>query len=56
LLEALVSKVATGPSEPRQLTTQQLREIRQRISIGEDKHAVAQYYNVDVSVIRGLAL
>jgi len=55
LIEALVSKVAKGPSEPRQLTPQQLREIRDRVRIGEDKHAVAHYYGVDVAVIRQLA-
>ena len=55
LIEALVSKVAKGPSEPRQLTPQQLREIRDRVRIGEDKHAVAHYYGVDVAVISQLA-
>jgi hypothetical protein len=55
LIEALASKVARGPSEPRQLTPQQLREIRDRVRIGEDKYAVAHYYGIDVAMVRQLA-
>jgi hypothetical protein len=55
LIEALVLRVAKGPSTPHQLTLQQLREVRDRIKIGEPKDAIARAYHVDVSVIRQLA-
>ena len=55
LINALVSLVAKGPMEPRVLTTQQLREVRDRIKIGEPKEAIARAYNVDVATIRQLA-
>jgi len=55
LIAMLTDRVAKGPSEPRQLTPQQLREIRDRVRIGEDKHAVAHYYGIDVAMVRQLA-
>ena len=55
LIEALVLRAAKGPSEPRLLNPQQLREVRDRIKMGEPKDRIARAYNVDVSVIRQLA-
>jgi hypothetical protein len=55
LIEALVLRVAKGPSTPHQLTLQQLREVRDRIKMGEPKDRIARAYHVDVSVIRQLA-
>ena len=55
LIEALASKVARGPSEPKILSAQQLREVRERVRVGEDKNSIARYYGVDVAVIRQMA-
>ena len=55
LIEILTSKVARGPSAPRVLTAQQLREVRERVRVGEDKSNIARYYGVDVAVVRQLA-
>jgi hypothetical protein len=55
LITALTGRVAKEPSEPRLLNPQQLREVRDRIKIGEPKEAIARAYKVDISVIRQLA-
>ena len=55
LINALVALVAKGPTQPRVLTPQQLREVHARIKIGEPKENIARAYNVDVAVIRQLA-
>src|SRR5262245_54448333 len=52
---ALLALVAKGPREERKLSSQQQREIRQRIGMGEPRDNIARAYNVDIAVIRQLA-
>jgi hypothetical protein len=51
---ALLGRVAKGPSEPRRLSDQQLREVRDRLAMGEPKDRIADAYGVPVEAIRQL--
>jgi hypothetical protein len=51
----LVWRVAKGPSEPRQLTLQQQREVHVWLKMGEPHATIAYAYGVNIDTIRQLA-
>lgn len=51
---ALLGQVAKGPQEPVRLTSQQQKEVRYRIGIGEPQANLAREYKVDADTIRQL--
>jgi hypothetical protein len=55
LVELLVGLVARAPSEPRQLTQQQMQEIRARRREGEPADMVARAYGIEVAQVQQLA-
>jgi hypothetical protein len=55
LVDILVGLVARAPSEPRQLTPQQMQEIRARRKEGEPADRVARAYGIEVEQVQQLA-
>jgi hypothetical protein len=54
IMDALVSRVAKGPSQPRVLSAQKRQEIRERIRVGEPRESVAQAYDISPADIKAV--
>jgi hypothetical protein len=51
----LLRRLPKAPGEPRSLSEQQEREIRDRLRTGEPKYNLARSYNTDIEAIERLA-
>jgi hypothetical protein len=55
LSDALLLRVARGPSKPFRLTEQQQNEVRMRLNVGEPRDRIADAYGVDVETVARVA-
>ena len=54
VMDALVSRVARGPSQPRKLSEQIKSEIRMRVRSGEARQEVARAYDIGLADIKAV--
>jgi hypothetical protein len=52
VMDALASRVAKGPSQPRVLSEQKKQEIRYRLKVGEPRESLAKAYDISLADIK----